>query len=258
MIHYNMEVRKTKQVLKAKNLIKKLNVLFAKSDEKVAYYYENVETGAIFSFNENLTFYAASTIKILPILYIYDTKKDIETKLLVQEKEKKQGSGILKNESLPKEYSVKELMEYSLVYSDNTAYLKLVEWIGKENLIQYGKSLGAQHSLEGKDSFGIINCSDLAIYFKKIHEIIIQHQELIAWLKNPVYQIIQDKSLYYASFLRKYGAFDVAYHECGIVEDENPYYLFILTQKGENKKAKRFINKTARQIAKIHKVLNEK
>lgn len=178
-------------------------------------------------------------------------------RLNITEEDKKQGSGVIKDMELPKEFSIKELIKYSLQNSDNTAYLKLVSFIGKEKLIQYGKSLGAQHTLEGKDNFGLINCTDLAIYWKKMDELLKKAEEIKEWLLYPTIQIIKEKSLYKIPFFRKYGAYGISFHEGGIVRDTKPYLLIVLTQMGNNKKSKKFINKAAKKMAKIHKKENE-
>jgi len=240
---------------KIRQKLKRLNIQFVKSKEKVAYYYENINHQVTFSFNEEMTFYAASTIKILVTNYILDYKLDRSQKITITKTDLKPGTGILKEElQLPKQYTVQDLMKYCLVESDNTAYLKLVEWIGKENLSKYGKSLHAKHTFEGKDSFGIITCSDLKCYWQKCFELQKEYPFLKEWLANPRTKIINSK-LFQGEFLRKYGSFDIAYHEAGIVLEENPYYLFILTQKSSSNKSKRFINRTAKELAKIHKLL---
>ena len=254
MLKYKIEIRKKHTSKKLKKLLDKLNIMYVKSEEKVAYYYENINEEIVFSFNENITFYAASTIKILVALYLYDNKINLKKEITLKSENIKQGSGVLKEENnFPKKYTLKDLLMYSIKYSDNTAYLKLVDYIGKEKLISYGASLGAKYTFVGKDNFGIINCADLLKYWKKIWEIKDNHPELQEWLENPEYRIIKEKSIKNQSFLRKYGAFDITFHECGIVNCSDPYFLFILTQKGENKKAKKFINKTAKKIGKIHK-----
>lgn len=249
---YQIELQKKFQK-RIKRLLNRLNIMYVKSNEKVAYYYEDMKTQTIFSFNASTTFYAASAIKILIAVYIYEKKIDLNQSILITADDIKQGSGILKNENnFPQNYSLQKLLKYTIKYSDNTAYLKLVNWIGKENLIKFGKSLGAKHTLEGKDSFGITTCNDLACYWKAIWPIQKEHEELREWLQNPTYQMIQEKNLRNKTFLRKYGLFDIACHEAGIVLDENPYYLFILTQKGQTKSKMKFLNKTAKKISKIH------
>ena len=256
---WKIEIQRKKHSMKIHKMITKMNIQFVKSKEKVAYYYEDLESGITISFNESITFYAASTIKLLAVLYLYETHQDLDKTIKIQTEDKKQGSGIIKNEVLPKTYSLKQLAMTAIKYSDNTAYIKLVNWIGFEQLKEFSKKIGMQHGLEGKDSFGITSCRDLKIVISKIYEYSKKDKELKDALENPSYFIIKEKNLNNKKFLRKYGSFDIAYHECGIVEDNHPFYLILLTQKGKNKKSSQFINKAAKNITKIHhKIQREK
>ena len=93
----------------------------------------------------------------------------------------------------------------------------------------------------------------MKIVISKIYEYSKKDKELKDALENPSYFIIKEKNLNNKKFLRKYGSFDIAYHECGIVEDNHPFYLILLTQKGKNKKSSQFINKAAKNITKIYR-----
>ncbi len=152
-------------------------------------------------------------------------------------------------------------MELAIVQSDNTAYVKLVNYVGKETLKKFGNDLGATNTMLGKetDCFGIISCSDMIIYWKSINDYL-EHGKygnlFKEWLCKPSFEIIDKKNIANHDFARKYGSFEIAYHEAGIVYDNNPYYLIILTQKNKVKNKNQFINMTAKQIHKIHKVFN--
>lgn len=237
----------------------KLNKMFLKSQDKVAYYYEDMLHDTVFSYNENICFYSASAIKILVCLYLYEQaskkKIDLKEELLIQQEDIKIGSGVLKDKPVNQKYSIKQLVEYTLVESDNTAYIKLVNYVTKEKLIEYGKSLGADHALEGKDLFGITNCHDMIIYWKELYRFANEDElgkELKGFLNHPSYKIVE---IFGDNYYRKYGSFDIAYHECGFVEEENPFYLFIMTQKGKLKDRDKFVRKTAKKLYKIHKML---
>ena len=235
-----------------------MNIQFIKSNEKVAYYYENIKTSLSFSFNKDVTFYAASTIKILIVLYLLDHNFDLEKEITILEPDKKQGSGIIKNDNLPKKYTIKKLMELTLKESDNTAYLKLVELVDREKLKEYGKSLKAIHTLEGKDNYGLITCQDFVHYWRRFWTLQKEYPYLLKWTKDPHYHIVKAKSLQNKVYVRKYGSYDIANHEGGIVYDKNPYFIIILTQKGKNKKSTKFMNQAAKKINKIHQQLELK
>ncbi len=45
--------------------------------------------------------------------------------------------------------------------------IKILSFVGSEKLKNYGKSLNATHTLEGKDNYGLITCKDLSYYWHR-------------------------------------------------------------------------------------------
>ena len=221
---------------------------------KVAFYYEDLKNNT-FSFNENICFYAASTIKTLVCLLIYklsdEGKIDLNEKLLVTSEDIFDGSGIIKNQTEDTLYTIDKLLELCLKESDNTAYIKLVKYVGKDKLIEFGKSLGALHTLEGKDSYGIVNCLDMITYWKELISYINSTEngkKIRKYLLNPSVKYINKDG-----YIRKYGEFDIAYHETGYVEGEKPYYMFVFTQINKENYKNEFMNKVAKKLEDINK-----
>ncbi len=181
----------------------------------------------------------------------------------MQKEDFKDGSGVIKDNKEKLDYTIRELIYFTLKESDNTAYIKLVEYVTKEKIIEFGKSLGALHTLEGKDLFGIVSSFDMMIYLEALYKYFqtetILSKELKKWMINPSYEIIDSQNVNYKEFVKKYGSFGIAYHEVGIVYDDNPYILIILTQKNEKEEQvkKKYINVVAKKILKIHKILGK-
>lgn len=234
---------------------------------KVAYYYEDINSSTVISFNQEICFYAASSIKILVCLIMFEqaenNKINLDTKVLVTMQDLKQGTGTIKLQTKDTEYTLLELIRLCLVESDNTAYLKLVNIVGKQTIAEYGHLLGAKHTMEGKvtDSFGIINCQDMILYWKKVIDFITKNKIygpiFEEYLSNPSTKLIDISLLNNKKFLRKYGSYNIAYHEAGYVKDEKPYYLIILTQLNKLEYKEKFINDTANLITQIHDIIKE-
>lgn len=232
---------------------------------KVAFYYEDIESGTNISFNPNICFYAASSIKILVCLMMFrkalDKEISLEDKVLVTMDDLKQDTGIIKYQKEDTYYTIKDLIRLTIVESDNTAYLKLVGMVSKDKLREYGLSLGATHTMEGKetDSFGIINCNDMRIYWEEVRNFINENNEYSSlfeeYLLNPSEKLIKDNSINNLPFVRKYGSYEIAYHEAGYVKDDKPYYLIILTQLNKFDYKEEFINKASLMINEIHKMV---
>ena len=249
---------------KYKELIDKFNKEYYKGN-KVAFMYKDKDN--TISFNEDICFYAASTIKILTVLLMFNkienNEFNIDDQILVKMSDLKQDSGIIKYQKVDTYYSLRELLRLTIVESDNTAYLKLVDLVGgKQVLKEYGNSLGAIHTMEGKesDSFGITNCTDMYIYISKVIEYINKDNEYSKmfreWMINTTTKKV-DKENLNGAFLRKGGEFGIAYHEVGYVEASTPYYLIILTQLGELDYKNEFINEAAKKIVDINKYLGD-
>lgn len=250
------------------NLIKDLNNYFLNETykgNKVAYYYKNIKTGNVISYNEDICFYAASSIKILVCLILFiraeNDEIDLNKKILVTMNDLKQDTGIIKYQKEDTEYSILELIKLTIIESDNTAYLKLVDIVGKEKIREFGLHLGATHTMESKptDSFGIINCTDMIIYWEAVKEFIDNNKKygqiFKDYLLNPSFKIIEDTTLENHSYVRKYGSWDIAYHEAGYIDDE--YYLIILTQLNRMDYKEEFANNTVKKLIKINEFLEK-
>ena len=249
---------------KVKSILSELNSMYLEqiyNQNKVAFYYED-RKGNIFSFNKDICFYAASTIKVLACLLMYrlveKNKFSLDDEILIKLEDHKQDSGIIKLDKEDKNYTIKELIRLCIVESDNTAYLKLVDLLGKDNIEEFGKALGAIHTMEGKDSFGIVNCTDMLCYFKAVKDYInngLYGKEFNEYLINPSFNIIDLNNIDNKEFVKKYGLYDIAYHEVGYVESDNEYYMFILTQLNKEEYKEEFINKTAKLLCELNKTI---
>ena len=247
---------------KVKNNLRILTDMYSNeyiNNNKVAFYYED-KNNNIFSYNKDIKFYAASSIKILVCLLLFklidEDKVDINEKILVKLEDLKQDTGIIKYNTEDKEYTIGELIKLCIIESDNTAYIKLVNYIGKDKLKEYGKSLGAIHTMEGKDLFGLISCSDMIIYWKEVKKYIEngKYGKLFKeYLSNPSVKLINCLD---NNYVRKYGSWDIAYHEAGYVESDNEYYLIVLTQLNKFDYKEDFVNKTASLLNEINKELS--
>ena len=232
---------------------------------KVAFYYKDIHSGISISYNKSICFYAASAIKIIACLMILNEalegKLNLSDEILITKDDLKQDTGIIKFQNDDTYYSLEELVRLTIVESDNTAYLKLVELLGKDNIKAYGNSLGATNTMVGKetDSFGTINCDDMIIYWQEVKKFIDSNnkysERFKEWLINPSVKFITDKSIDNMKFVRKYGSWDIAYHEAGYVDGEKPFYMIILTQLNKFDYKDVFINNSAKELVRVHKNL---
>ena len=114
--------------------------------------YYNLITGKTYLYDENKIYYGASLIKTLDAIYLYDNN------LVTSD--------------------LKDYIEAAIERSDNDAHYYLINYIGKNNLKDYGISLGAKYTLYGNDNYGSTNVIDQMIYMKKLFALSKNNDEL--------------------------------------------------------------------------------
>lgn len=219
--------------------VEELNQYFY-STYKISVMYNDLEIGYSYGYNTDKTYYAASTIKSLGAIYLYEKALNGEVNLddtvIYSKKHRLGASAFMKNVSYGTKVSLRDLVRYSITASDNTAHKMIVDYIGIYNLIEYGKSLGATLTHLGGDLFGYINVTDAMIYMKKLNQLINDGgdlgQELKSYFVNDDQNGLKLDDLE-ISAAHKYGQYQGIYHDIGIVYAEHPYVVTILTQHGK-------------------------
>ncbi|MBR1414117.1 MAG: serine hydrolase [Bacilli bacterium] len=214
------------------NKINEINEYIKKYNVYVKY--EDLKTGFSYGYREDEPLYGASLIKLVDALYLIDKDIDLNDTIKYTNNYRRAGSVNMNDEKINSLISLKKLMEYSITLSDNTAHIMLIDYIGKNNLKEYGHSLGAINILNSSDEFGSQSASDMIIYLKKAYELSEKENGklLIDYMKN-YYQ----NNLYLSAVnnvAHKYGAYNEYYHDVGIVYDFNPYVIAVLTKEGNN------------------------
>ena len=235
------------------------------SKYNVSLLYEDLNSGFSIGLNTNKIYYAASTIKVLDGLYIYDKvskgELSLDSELLYTEKYYMKSSVMLNKVKHNTKITLKDLVRYAIVYSDNSAHAMLVDFIGKDKLKEFGYTLGATTTLTSNDKFGNINVTDSIIYMKAINEFINNNgtlgEELKSFFVNALYNDLEIPDLNIMA-AHKYGYYGNNYHEIGIVYDSNPYVIAILTLEGNNHNVKEIIKDINRRVYELHMLFNEK
>lgn len=210
------------------------------SNYSVSLIYEDLERGFTFSYNQDAVYYAASTIKSLDALYIYQKAYNNELSLdetMTYTANFKWGSSkYMSTHQYGDQITLRDLVKYAIMVSDNSAHQMLVKYIGYSNLKAFGQSLGAQYTLTSGDNFGNLSANDGIIYMKAIYNFINQSGELGQELKSYFVQAEQNDLEFpdlQIQAAHKYGQYSEFYHDIGIVYDEHPYVIAILTREGK-------------------------
>ncbi len=132
-------------------------------------YFIDIQSDRDFGYNPRVVFHAASTFKVPMNLYLYRAAEhnqiDLTEQLFFTDKHLEGGTGILKNQSPGGSYTIAQLADYSILYSDNVATNILMDHLGKENIKEYMRSLGGK-VVDNKQN---ITCPyDLALYMQEV------------------------------------------------------------------------------------------
>ncbi len=231
---------------------------------EVSVKYEDLSSGFVYTYNSDKVYYAASTIKSLDALYIYTKAAQGEISLdetmEYTAKYKWSSSKEMSKLEYGTKVTLRDLVKYAVVVSDNSAHQMLVSYIGRNNLKEFGQSLGAKNTLVGADNFGSIDVNDAIIYMKAVNDFINNNESLGEELKSYFVQAEQnDLELpeYGIEAAHKYGQYSYYYHDIGIVYDESPYVVAILTLEGGSNFEEK-VKDINKHIYEMHKFYNDK
>lgn len=241
------EIDDTEVIINAKNDLTN----YIKDNYYASVSYEDLTYGFSYSYDQDKVYYAASTIKALGALYIYtkaaEGEINLDDTITYAAKYKVSYSVGVSKHKVGSKIKIRDLVKYSVVYSDNSAHQMLIAYIGKSKLKEFGKSLGAKNTLNGGDNFGNTSSADGLIYMKAVNNFIENNGELGEELKGFFVTSEQKElSVNNLDVAHKYGLYKKYYHNMGIVYDEKPYVVSIMTLEGTDQKDRAVKNISAK------------
>ena len=244
------------------NYIQDMDDYFSKK-YRVSVKYEDLISGFTYSYNEENKYYAASTIKALVALYVYTKAEsgeiDLDDTITYSSKYKYGSSKGMAKHRFGDKVTLRELVYHSVSVSDNSAHQMLMDYIGFNKLKSFGKSLGATNTLVGGDNFGSISANDGVIYMKSLYDFL-ESSTLGSELKSYFVTAEQnglsivDENILAA---HKYGEYDMDYHDIGIVYDEVPYAVAILTKEGYKSNFVGIVQDVNKKVYGLHRLYND-
>ena len=234
------------------------------SNYRVSVFYESLNDNFKFKYNENEVYFAASLIKLLVGLYIYDMVSkdliDLDKEIRYESRHSWTGSEEMSKLNVGTMVSLRDLVKFSTNVSDNTAHKMLFEYIGYNTLREYARSIGITTMLSTNNSWGNISAVDANILLRQIHYFIENNEDLGREFKNFMINDI-DNILSLATdypVAHKFGLTFPVFHNIGIVYHETPYIIIILTKHSKDD-YETIINDIHKKIIELHnKYLNIK
>ncbi|MCD8028018.1 MAG: class A beta-lactamase-related serine hydrolase [Erysipelotrichaceae bacterium] len=227
----------------------------------VSIYFEDLDSSFTYTYNPTTVYYGCSLIKLVDALYLIEKATegeiDLDTETITYTSEYKRSySQGMATKSYGEEVSLRELISYAIMYSDNSAHIMLIDYIGFYNLQEYGQSLGGQVILQGGDKYGNQTAEDMNVYLKKAYEIITTNEEYGPFLKEIMDN--DDNNDFNTDDIKiyhKYGSYNIYFHDVGLaLDDEHPYTISILTELG-NSNHQEVIQNIHSMLIEIHDLL---
>ena len=221
-------------------------------------FYRDIYTGFTVSYNQNQNIFVASTIKAPADIYIYEMasqgKINLNDKLTYTGGYYNTGTGILKNKSFNTSYTIKDLIEYSIVYSDNAAHNMLMDKYGRENMLNFWKEKGTTAIFTNNGNWGVMNAHDASLYMQELYKFYVNNNEygevLMKNFMGAIPKFITGKNKYIVA--NKSGWSGTAIHDVSIIFADNPYIIVALSNLGYTDYYMSYFNKVNDLAYRLH------
>lgn len=233
-------------------LMDAINRLIAAGDlETAGIYIRDLSSGSWTSVHGDDQFVPASLLKIVTAMaYLHEADED--TNLLQQVIRVDPATTAAAQNITPKqsaivgeEYTVQQLLELMIVYSDNIASRALLEHINPENLSAIMQALEIPPLTENDEDKYTISPRLYSRFLRILYNGTLLSREyseqLLEWLAASEYQEalvqgVRDRAITVAhkfgetTVINADGSTSYQHHDCGIVYRESPYAVCIMTQ----------------------------
>ena len=210
-----------------------------KANNEIGIVYKNFSTGYRFSEDDERYFAAASTIKVVYAMKIYDRinageiRKDDDIKY--DPKYLEEGAGEITNQEKKDSYKLDYVIQNMIQYSDNTATKMLIgnTATATDILVKYFAKLGITLP-PAEAAQNRITPRMMEAVWTKLYNERDKYQDLIKYLEASsdnewIKQGIPDKKI-----ASKYGGIDANMHDTAIVFGNQDYMLLIYTNNLKN------------------------
>ncbi|MDR6123852.1 hypothetical protein QFZ87_003449 [Bacillus sp. SLBN-46] len=229
---------------------------------KVTLRYKNLVTNDGYSLNSQVQVSAASTIKLPLALFVMkladEGKIDLNEQLTYQSKHYSGGSGVIQNDKVGSVYTIDELVEKAMTYSDNIAFIMLKERVGPNQFVAFLKSLGAVNAYPGGRN--LTSADDLTLYVVELYQYSNQSangKKLVEYLEHTVYNTTIPQGIKDVPVAHKVGMIpmNLIYNDAAIIFADEPYTLAITTRGIAYEKSQEVIAEIASIVNNHHQLI---
>lgn len=232
--------------------LQKLQQLKSDSEKNYAFYVKDLNSGAVFSYRSTSPMYCASSIKFPYAFYVskYITENDpqiYEQRITYTESYVPSytgGSGKIQFEPIGSSFSIGEILDYSIRYSDNVGYKMLVDRFGRKGYGEFVSSLQAESLRIENNRYPYITAEDLGTVYEVYYNELNQNTgadylwDSLTDCETGVFGVHYFDTIEFirdilsCTVAEKYGGTPESYNHAGIVMRDQPYVMVILTENG--------------------------
>lgn len=229
---------------------------------KITVHYQNLMNDVSYTLHSKKKVPAASTIKLPLALYVMKLAEqgeiDIKEKLTYKSHHYYEGSGIIQNDQIGTSYSIEDLVEKAMIYSDNIAFIMLKERVGQNHFIHFMKGLGAQYTYPGGQN--VTSAGDLILYAKEAYRFARESgygAKLVKYLEHTIYNTTIPQGIPEKNIAHKVGMIpkDLIYNDVAIVFDTEPFALAVTTMDIGYEKSQEVIAGIAAIVDRHHELM---
>ena len=224
-----------------------------KGNNEIGIVYKNFSTGYRYAQEDKHYFTAASTIKVVYAMKIYDRIRNGEVSknadIFYNEKFLEEGNGQITNNKKKDSYKLEYVIQNMIQYSDNTATNMLMgnSATASTFVVKYLAELGVtwpqEEALNNR-----ITPAMMEVVWTKLYKERDKYPELLKYLEDSddgewIKEGIPDKKV-----ASKYGAIETNYHDTALVFGDKDYMLLIYTNN---------LNNSGQSIKNIAKKIDE-
>lgn len=239
-------------------IIDEINNYYNQSNNYFSFAYKDIYTGFTVTYNDKQGIYAASTIKAPADIYIYEMaglgKANLDEILTYTGNYYVGGTGIIKNNKVNTKYSVRDLLNYSIVYSDNIAHNMLMDKYGRVNMLNFWQNLGTSSIFVANNNWGNVSARDGIIYMDELYKFYLENdkygEEVMGIFLDAKTKFISSSNNY--KIANKSGWSGTAIHDASIVFANNPYIVVALSNLGDTDYYMSYFNRVSELASNLH------
>jgi len=232
-----------------------LDNFFRQFGTNIGIYYKNIETGFTYTFNPDTVFFAASLNKANYAIYAHMAAErghmGMNTMHTFTEDDFWGGTGIIRFMPALTQFTTRELLHHSVVYSDNIAHRMLVRYMSHISFSyqDFVAELGANPSFIGSNYANNTNAYDTGLWFYALYNYFESDMQYSHYLLNDMLNTTQYSHPYFTrgttfggdsyvnvQFIhsnyptaQKYGWAIESFNVAGIIYAPSPFILVIIS-----------------------------